>query len=183
MEHNIVCPLCLGGPAYKRGYSFWNYDNQYIKHLIHMVKFQNRPELVKILFQFKNHIKSLDIFNDTDYLIFVPMHKNDIKKRGYNQAAMIAKTLSKITGIKIRYDLLLKIKRTKTQIGLDMNQRIKNLTGAFRAHRPGNIKKVVIVDDVFTTGSTINECAKTLNKYGIKSNFFTLAATPSNPGV
>ena len=183
MENNIVCPLCLGNPAYKKGYSFWNYDNKYVKHLIHMIKFQNRPELVKILFEFEVYIKSLDIFNGADFLIFVPMHKDDIKKRGYNQAAIITKTLSKITGIKIRYDLLLKIKRTKAQVGLDINQRIKNLTGAFRTHKPGNIKKVVIVDDVFTTGSTIKECAKTLNKYGIKSNFFTLAATPSNPGV
>ncbi len=183
MEDNIICPLCLSNHAYKKGYSLWNYDNQYIKHLIYMIKFQNRPEVVKILFQFKDHIKSLDIFNNADYLIFVPMHRDDIRKRGYNQAVIIAKTLSKITGIRIRYDMLFKIEHTKAQVDLNMNQRIKNLTGAFRAHKIENVKKVVIVDDVFTTGSTINECAKVLNRQGIESNFFTLAATPSNLGA
>jgi len=148
-----------------------------------MIKFQNRPEVVKILFQFKDHIKSLSVFNNADYLIFVPMHRDDIKKRGYNQATIIAKTLSKITGIKIRYNMLFKIKLTKAQVGLNMNQRIKNLTGAFRTNKTSNVKKVVIVDDVFTTGSTIKECAKVLNRQGIGSNFFTLAATPSNPGA
>jgi len=116
-------------------------------------------------------------------LIFVPMHRDDIRKRGYNQAVIIAKTLSKITGIKIRYDMLFKIKHTKAQVDLNMNQRIKNLTDVFSAHKIENVKKVVIVDDVFTTGSTINECAKVLNRQGIESNFFTLAATPSNLGA
>ncbi len=158
----------------------FNYEEEQIKKLIEFIKFYDYPQLVKILFEFSEEIKSLSIFSNADFLIPVPMYKKDIRKRGYNQSAIIAKTLSKITKIPVHYDCLNKTKQTKKQVGLNYEKRTKNLSKAFEVNKKCLNKKysVVLVDDVFTTGSTLNECAKTLLKNGIESNFFTLATTP-----
>ncbi len=166
---------------FNNGFSLFNYEEENIKKLIEFIKFNNYPQLAKILFMFRDEISKLDIFLDCDFLIPVPMHKKDIKKRGYNQSVIIAKILGKITEIPVCYDCLEKVQQTKKQVGLDYEQRAKNLTRAFVSIKKHIEKcnKIVLVDDVFTTGSTINECSKTLYKEGVSSNFFTLATTPS----
>ncbi len=177
----VVCPICLSKKRYfNKGFSLFNYEEEQIKKLIEFIKFNDYPQLAAILFEFSGKIKSLDIFSNADFLIPVPMYKKDIRKRGYNQSAVIAKTLSKITKIPVHYDCLNKIKQTEKQVGLNYEKRTKNLSKAFEVSKKCLNKRytVVLVDDVFTTGSTLNECAKTLLRKGIKSNFFTLATTP-----
>ncbi len=145
------------------------------------MKFHNQPNISKIIFFFEEEVKHLEIFKDCDFLIPIPMHRKDIKKRGYNQSVFIAKNLSKITKIPVKYNCLNKTKSTKQQVGLNYENRIKNLSKAFTVNKQCAHKtfKVVLVDDVFTTGSTINECAKTLLKHNISARFFTLATTPA----
>ncbi len=178
----VVCPICLSKKRYfNKGFSLFNYEEESIKKLIEFIKFNDYPQLISILFKFSNEIRFLDIFSGCDFLIPTPMHKRDIRKRGYNQATLIAKTLSKITKIPVCYNCLDKIKQTEKQVGLNYESRTKNLSKAFAVNKKCSNKsyRVVLIDDVFTTGSTINECAKTLLKNYIKSNFFTLATTPS----
>ncbi len=180
-ESNTVCPVCLSKKRYfTKGFSLFNYEDEKIKKIIEFIKFFNHPRLLDILFYFEDDIKSQDIFTSCDYLIPVPMYKKDIRKRGYNQAVVMAKVLSKITKIPVNFDALIKIKQTEKQVGLNYKEREHNLSNAFKVNKlPKKIEKIVLIDDVFTTGSTINECAKTLLKKGISSSFFTFSTTPS----
>jgi competence protein ComFC len=176
---NLICPLCLSTKRYfTKGFSLFNYKDEKIKLIIESIKYYNRPHLVKLLFHFRQDIKNSIIFNGCDCIVPIPMNRKDIKERGFNQAVLIAKVLSKITNIPVNFNLLEKTRKTKKQVGLNYMQRKNNLTGAFSIQKSSNIKKVVLVDDVFTTGSTINECAKVLKRQNIESVFFTVANTP-----
>lgn len=114
-------------------------------------------------------------------LIPVPLYKNKLKERGYNQSEELAKELSKVLKIPVLGDVLLKIKKTDSQMELKKEEREKNLLGAFAVHtgcvqKIGTSdvpiltgKKVFLVDDVYTTGSTMQECARVLRAAGAKS--------------
>ena len=104
-------------------------------------------------------------------LVPVPSDKNKIKNRGYNQAEELAKELSKILKIPVIFNNLIKIKCTPPQMELSKEKREKNLENAFQIKNPEEFsdKKVFLVDDVYTTGSTMEECAKTLKLAGAKN--------------
>lgn len=99
-------------------------------------------------------------------LIPIPLDKKKLKSRGYNQAEELAKELSKILRIPVFSDNLIKIKTTLSQIELSGKEREQNLKGAFIIKNPAKItgEKLFLVDDVYTTGSTMEECAKTLKE-------------------
>ena len=105
------------------------------------------------------------------FLIPVPLDKKKFKSRGYNQSEELAKELSKIIKIPVISDVLVKIKFTKPQMELKKEEREKNLQGAFVIKNPESIrdKKIFLVDDVYTTGSTMQECALALRGSGAKS--------------
>lgn len=113
-----------------------------------------------------------DLFNDIDIITFVPMTYERFKNRGYNHSYELAKHLSKISKIKLE-KLLIKNTNTEHQAGLNFDERIKNLKGSFVCEE--NIKdsikgkRILIIDDVFTTGSTIHECARILYDKNVKS--------------
>jgi len=102
-----------------------------------------------------------------DIILSVPMHKSKQSVRGYNQSALIAKELSNELDIKFEKNNLIKIKDTKTQSTLTKNQRKDNIKGAFLVKDILKIKnkKIILVDDIYTTGNTVNECSKILKKY------------------
>lgn len=104
-------------------------------------------------------------------LIPIPLDKKKLKNRGYNQSEELAKELSKILEIPVVLDVLIKTKTTKSQMELKKEEREKNLENAFSIKKPLDFargKKVFLVDDVYTTGSTMQECAKILKESGIK---------------
>ncbi len=113
-------------------------------------------------------------------IVPVPLHKKKLRKRGFNQAELIAEGITAITGIPT-VNLLKKTVNTKDQKSLDREHRKRNLSGAFDvsdALKKSELlpESVLIVDDIFTTGSTINACAAVLKKYGIKKVYFICAA-------
>lgn len=99
-----------------------------------------------------------------DEICYVPMSKSSVKKRGFNQCEVIAKNLSKLLDIPVN-DSLIKIKDTREQKSLSKEERYKNIKGAFKVKK-NNIenKRVLLVDDVVTTGATLLECKKILKK-------------------
>ena len=107
-------------------------------------------------------------------LIPVSLDKKKLKRRGYNQAEELAKELSKILLVPVLSDILIKVKTTRTQIELSGKEREQNLKGAFAITPLHNNfaritgKKIFLVDDVYTTGSTMEECARTLKQAGAK---------------
>lgn len=164
---------------FTKGFSLFNYGDENIPRIIELFKFHGIFGLANILDKFSDVIGEVEFFGSVDYLIPVPMHSKSIRKRGFNQAVSIAKKLSKITGIPVCFDCVIKVRQTKSQVGLRLAERKKNLKDAFDIHKLKNHpKRIVIVDDVFTTGSTVNEIARLLRKHSIESYFFTLASTP-----
>lgn len=112
------------------------------------------------------NLASSPIYSDIDLIIPVPLHWTRRWKRGYNQAEVIASGVSAATGCPMRTDIMVRCRRTATQIKLDINEKARNVSGAFRV-RDGImndtvIRHVLIVDDVFTTGATLHACYKAL---------------------
>lgn len=113
-----------------------------------------------------------DIFKaQADIIIPVPLSYRRLLRRGYNQSAILAQQLSKQTGIKADVTSFKKVKHTKPQSSLSENARLKNVHNAFKVVKNNNIKDkhVILIDDVMTTGATLNECAKVLLKAGALS--------------
>lgn len=108
----------------------------------------------------------------------VPLHFLRERKRGYNQAALLAEILARHLGLPFWRDALVRSQKTNTQTTLTANQRRKNVAGVFTACRKRRLKDatIVLVDDVMTTGATVNECAKTLKAAGASRIFVMTVA-------
>ena len=122
-------------------------------------------------------------FNDADMVIPVPLHWQRKWARGYNQAEIIAKEVAAATGASLRTDILIRTRKTKTQTRLDVDSKARNVKGAFAVREkfvnsipPAH--HILIVDDVFTTGATINACFNALRTVygpGVRISAVTLA--------
>ncbi|MBN1154881.1 ComF family protein [candidate division KSB1 bacterium] len=142
-----------------------------VQTMIHLLKYDHRPTVaVHVLRHMPTILRTILQSVGFDLIIPVPLHKKRVKSRGYNQSAVIGTHLSKILLIPLCESCLLRTRNTTSQTTLDINQRIENVAGAFKVSRAQSIfnKKILIVDDVITTGSTINACAKELLSYGAK---------------
>ncbi len=102
-----------------------------------------------------------------DSIVPVPLSRTRLRERGYNQAELIANHIAKITE-KNLLNVLKRIKHTQAQANLSRKERIENVREAFVADNKVNGLRIIVIDDVFTTGSTLNECAKALYKKGAK---------------
>jgi competence protein ComFC len=149
------------------------YENRIIKKLISKFKYGSAKDLATTISFFA--LWHLELsgkwgkFSDF-YIIPAPLHPKKLKARGFNQSEEIAKKIALFTGLPILEKTLLKIKNTAAQAELNKEQRQKNLKGAFLCAQPETIKdkKIILIDDVFTTGATMEECASTLKKAGAK---------------
>jgi ComF family protein len=113
-------------------------------------------------------IEALPALPALDVIIPVPLHPQRLREREYNQSLLLANRLSRQTGIPLLLACLLRIRPTVPQTSLSKKERLTNLRGAFSVSKPAYIqgKRILLVDDVFTTGTTLNECAKTLRRAG-----------------
>ena len=158
--------------------SFVYDDNS--KNLVLDLKFHDKTVAAETLANML-YAAGKDIWeNKPDLLIPVPIHYMRLIKRRFNQSALLVKFLSKKTKISADYSSLVRQENTIPQVQLSGFARRHNLRKAFKVKYPQNIKnkKVVLIDDVETTGSTLNECAKVLRKAGAKEIYsITLART------
>lgn len=150
------------------------------KNLIIDFKFHDKTVSAEVLANML-FVAGKDIWTENpDYLLPVPLHKKRLHERRYNQAALLCKYLSKRTMIETDYFSLQRVLNTIPQVSLTGEKRHNNLKNAFELKNSEKFKgkSVVIVDDVKTTGSTLNECAKVLRKAGVKNIYsLTLAQT------
>lgn len=103
----------------------------------------------------------------------IPLHPSRRRKRGYNQAELLARELSKRSGIPADADLLVRVKKTRAQKELNDQERLTNLKDAFSIRKEEiPYKNVILVDDIYTTGSTMDAAAGLLKAYGVKNVFF-----------
>jgi ComF family protein len=112
-----------------------------------------------------------------DVIIPVPLHPTRQRERGFNQATLLAELLSAQTSIRCK-PLLERTRYTTTQTALDRSERMENLHNAFRLRKNADVRglRVLLVDDVLTTGSTLNECARVLKRVGVFSVHAATAA-------
>lgn len=161
-------------PVYfKEHYYIFKYEDE-IRDLIIKYKFQDKSYLyktfAKIILDNENFINNF--IENYDCIISVPIHKKRMKIRGYNQSQLIAKEIAVKCGMEFYKDVLIKNKNIVAQSTLDKLDRVKNIQGAFKVKdniMKINNKRILIFDDIFTTGSTVNECARVLIEKGVKS--------------
>ncbi len=116
----------------------------------------------------------------------VPLHFNKMKERGFDQAFLIARQVAKTLKLPLEGGMLRRVKATEPQATMTRTERARNIKGAFEVNRPELVsgKNILLIDDVFTTGATVNEAAKTLKKNGAgKVYVFTLGRVVVGKGV
>ena len=142
-----------------------------IRKLIIQYKFNEKPYLYKTFCELiiKNK-KVFDFIKSYDIIIPVPIHKTRIRKRGYNQSELIAKELAKKLNIGYNKKVLIKVKKNKPQSILNKKERKENTENVYKIINKEKIydKKILIFDDIYTTGATINACIKEIEKAKVK---------------
>jgi len=174
-DNGRPCKSCRKFIKLDRLYFATSYQNSLVKELIN--KFKHEPlvkELAKpITFLIITHFQIIEKPDFSDCSIIpVPLEKSRLKWRGFNQAEEIAKELANFLNIKVWTNVLVKTKRTFPQVEIEnKNKRKENVIGIFSCQNSEKIKnkKILLVDDVYTTGSTMNEAAKTLKEGGARA--------------
>ncbi len=165
-----LCGFCLKSKwQFSEARSIFQY-NGCVPKIVHSFKYSGSTVALKTFFALKKELPHLDHFSDVDLIIPVPLHVKRLRKRGFNQALLLAKALLPECRSKISPYILERQRRTVPQTGLSGVERRRNLKNAFQVCQPAEVrgKRILLVDDIFTTGSTVNECAGTLRRAGAK---------------
>lgn len=177
---NSLCPDCnLYDRNFETAKAPYSYE-ALVKDSIYNFKYHNKAYFYKLFGKcLLNYMTDIDYIY-FDYLTSVPLHRSKLRTRGYNQSELIAKYLSHHLSIPYA-DLLKRRKKTTKQSQQGKLERRKNLKGAFAIkspHKYEHIKnsRVLLVDDVYTTGSTADECSKTLIDFGISKVYLITVA-------
>lgn len=163
---------------YVQGFALWIYDS-HMKKSISDFKFHGKREysdfyVDEIVKKFHKNIQKID----PDVLVPIPIHKTKQQYRGYNQADILAQGIGKAMDIPVITHLLQRDKKTLPQKQLNDKERLKNLEKAFVFNDKENMKwgraihKVILIDDIYTTGSTIEACTNILLQNGIEEVYF-----------
>ncbi|MGE4214374.1 MAG: ComF family protein [Anaerotignaceae bacterium] len=118
------------------------------------------------------------ILQDANIIVPVPVHRRRFKERGFNQSEVLAQRLAEFSGKMCCYNAIKRVRYTAPQSGLHPDQRLINIKNAFEINKDFDVagKKILLIDDIFTTGATINECAGILRNSGAEQvDFFTLS--------
>lgn len=156
---------------YATSFAYFTNDGL-LQHLMHGLKYNGKKEIGLYLGrQFGIDLSGSTWISGIDFILPVPLSHKKEAKRGYNQSALIARGMSDALNIPLLYDALLRTRDTESQIKKSRAERIDNMKDAFTIHRPEVLaqKHVLIIDDVLTTGATIEACALALKDVpGIK---------------
>ena len=171
------CDDCLKRPrSYVKGFPVYKYVPP-LTDSIMALKYAGKKEYAEffadaIYDRYKMPFGKMDI----DALVPVPINKSKFITRGYNQAELIAEFLGKKMNIPVKSDIIDRVSDTKAQKGLTPEQREHNLHTAFAAVRKTDIRTVLLVDDIYTTGATIEACTRALMDAGVDKVYYTSVA-------
>lgn len=166
LADNQVAKIFWGRANVENACSFFFFakGSKYRK-LLHQLKYTGRYDIgVKMGEEFGYELKKSNLYSTVDAIIPVPLHPQRFKERGYNQAEKIAEGLSKTMGIPVVADVLIRCQYTQTQTKKTREERVKNVSDAFTINNPEKVenKHILLVDDVVTTGATLEVCANTI---------------------
>lgn len=160
-----VCGACAAGkPAFNRARAALIYDD-HARRLVLELKRAGRRDGLPVFAGWMADAAA-PLLAETDLIVPTPMHWTRLALRSFNQAAWLAQALSRATGKPWRPDALARVKRRKSQAGLSASERRRNVSGAIKARGKYEGKTVLVVDDVLTTGATLEACARALRKAG-----------------
>ena len=166
-----LCPRCLHHPLQSldgvRAASY--FENNPIRVAIHGLKYQNHRAIASVLSQLL-----IDAYQryelKTDVIIPVPLHPARLKERGYNQSTLLAVQMGEFFNLPVNNTTLCRIRQTRPQVGLGIDERKQNVEDAFQCiEGVVSDQNVLLVDDVWTTGATMNACALALKRGGASS--------------
>lgn len=170
------CEDCMAHRhAFEYGLALLNYDEA-ARRSMAQIKYHNKREYLDfygeaLAARYGKRIRNMGI----DAVIPVPVHRSRLRERGFNQAELLARILGRRLGLSVRPELLIREKQTAPQKNLTAAERLKNLSGAFRAGEiPKGVRSVLLVDDIYTTGSTIEACARALRAAGVERVYFVV---------
>ncbi len=156
---------------FDRGMAAYIY-NDAMRRCIFRFKYGGRREYASYLGEamyerLKKRLMAL--YPKPEAIIPVPLHEKKLKERGYNQAALLGRRLGELSGIRSEEEIVARVRQTKPMKKLDLASRRKNLKKAFKIVRNDvELKTVLLVDDIYTTGSTVDETSKVLKEAGVK---------------
>jgi ComF family protein len=155
-------------PAYQRARAAVRFDET-ARTLVHAFKYGDRIDLAPTMARWMAQA-GRELLAEADALVPVPLHWRRFWARRFNQAAELAKAISAISNVPVSHDVLKRVRATAQQVGLDQNERAVNVEGAFRVpaeQRPEvRGRRLVLVDDVLTSGATVDTCARALLRAG-----------------
>ena len=172
-----TCGQCIKNPpSFDTARSVYQFQGS-IKDLIHRIKYRDDGYALRALSSLAMEYMLPDHLMP-DMVIPVPLHSKRLRKRGFNQSLRLARTI--FPHIPLGMDILTRTLNTKPQTELSMKERLRNVRNAFETASPlpEGVETILLLDDVYTTGSTVRACAKALKKAGAKEvHVFTVART------
>lgn len=165
----LLSPAAIADPpAYDRARAASRYGDV-ARELVHFLKYGDRLDLARPLGQWMARAGA-DILSDAHALVPVPLHWSRLLQRRFNQSAMLAQTIADVARVPVADHMLVRSRATRPQYGLARSERARNVQGAFEVAEKARIdvkaRNLVLVDDVLTSGATVDACARVLRRAG-----------------
>jgi ComF family protein len=165
-EPSLSAAAIASPPVYDRARAVARYSKT-MRDLIHGFKYRDRQEGVALFSRWLVRAGG-ELLDDAELIVPVPLYRSRLRRRRFNQSAMLAQGLARLTDIPADCFVLKRVRRTVSQVGLTAEQRVRNVAGAFKVEpslaSQARGKKVVVIDDVITTGATAEACARVLKR-------------------
>jgi len=168
LGEGLLSPQAIADPpAFRRARAVARFEDGPARRLVHRLKYSDRGDLAKPLGAWMARAGT-DVLADADAIVPVPLHPLRLWRRRFNQAAALAQAVAAASGRRFEPQWLVRVKSTRSQVGLSREQRAANMQGAFRAAPGAPLAgmRIVLVDDVVTSGATANAAARALLRAG-----------------
>jgi ComF family protein len=170
-------------PAYNRARAAVRFD-EISRALVHALKYGDRLDLAPMMGRWISQA-GRELLAEADGLVPVPLHWRRLWARRFNQSAMLAAAISAASGVPIAANALKRVKPTAQQVGLNRSERLTNVQGAFRVPEDGKAaiagRRLILVDDVLTSGATVEGCARALLRAGAANVDVLIFARVADP--
>ena len=170
-------------PAYNRARAAVRFD-EISRVLVHALKYGDRLDLAPMMGRWISRA-GREVLAEADALVPVPLHWRRLWTRRFNQSAMLAAAVSAASGVPMVTDALKRVKATVQQVGLSRSERAANVQGAFRVPEHGKAavagRRLIVLDDVLTSGATVEGCARALLRAGASNVDVLVFARVADP--
>jgi ComF family protein len=169
MGEGALSPSAIADPpAYDRARAVARYSDV-VRDLVHLLKYGDRLDVAPAVGRWMARAGA-ELLSDADALVPVPLHWSRLWQRRFNQSAALARSVAALRSLTVLDHILARTRATPPQVGLARSERAKNVQGAFEVAKAARIavkgKKLVIIDDVLTSGATVDACARALRRAG-----------------